>query len=136
MMTHQEKIEWMLDYAERHNVTLELKGTVGFGRDCVGIIAENECYPDYFWYAPTDYNWRIDCNFDISWTPPNAYHKHYCVAVLGHGEAAEAELYDWLKWFDDHGYTVEVVEDRAQTENSVNAYLYQDYRHARMVKKQ
>ncbi len=98
MLTHEEKIQWMAMWCARNHVQLELEGECGLGRLCVGILTEGK-YPDY------------DRN-DV-WTPVNAYHKYDCVAVLGRGEEAEDQLYDWLKWFDDHGYTVksEMVED-------------------------
>lgn len=105
-MTHEDKITWMALWASKNRVTLDLAGSVGFGRDCVGVVSHGT-YPDYIWYDE-DYN-RIDPNGEV-WCPENAYHKHTCVAVLGHGEKSEAQLYDWLKWFDDNGFTVEVGE--------------------------
>jgi len=83
-------------------MTLGLEGECGFGRKCVGVLAE--VYPDYEWY---DDNYeRIDNNGKV-WTPEDAYHKHPCVAVLGRGEEAEAQLFDWLQWFDTNGFKVE-----------------------------
>lgn len=77
---------------------------MGFGRDCVGICDEGH-YADYHWYDPNTYE-QLDNNGDV-WTPDHAYHKHSCVAVLGRGEDAEAELYEWLKWFSDNGFVIE-----------------------------
>ncbi len=107
--THQEKIDWMIQWAHKNKVVLELHGECGFGRECVGIMA-GDSYPDYRWYTD-DYTDRADKNGDV-WTPQNAYHKHPCVAVLGRGENAEAQLYDWLKWFEDNGFKmVEEMRD-------------------------
>lgn len=104
-MTHQEKIDWMIKWAHKHQVVLTLEGECGIGRACVGILKEGS-YPDYEWYDE-DGDWdRLDENGDV-WTPPNAYHKHPCVAVLGRGEEAESQLYEWLKWFDNNGFVVE-----------------------------
>lgn len=103
-MTHEEKIAWMAQYAVRHNVQLTLQGECGFGRECVGILM-NGSYPDYEWDDPETYE-RLDQNGDV-WAPADAYHKHPCVAVLGRGEAAESQLYDWLRWFDEHGFKYE-----------------------------
>jgi len=97
-MTHDEKLNWMAIWAAKNGVALELQGECGFGRECVGII-KHDVYPDFERYDEK-YN-------DVCWAPPDAYHKHDCVAVLGRGEAAEGQLYDWLKWFDDNGYVVE-----------------------------
>jgi hypothetical protein len=94
--THEEKIQWMAVWAARNGVALELAGECGFGRECVGITADGR-YPSY----------DDDGAGDDIWTPERAYHKSPCVAVLGRGEEAEAQLYDWLRWFDANGYTVE-----------------------------
>jgi hypothetical protein len=102
-MTHQDKIEWMEQWATANGLELTLEGECGIMRECVGVLCGN-IYPDYEWY---DEEWeRIDPNGEV-FTPENAYHKHPCVAVLGRGENAEAQLYDWLKWFDDNGFKLE-----------------------------
>lgn len=90
-MKHKDKIDWMILWAHKNKCILELEGECGIGRECVGILAGNS-YPDYS---------------DEVWVPEDAYHKHDCVAVLGRGESAESQLYQWLKWFEDNGYTVE-----------------------------
>jgi len=130
-MTHQEKLQWMADYATRHGVTLELEGEVGFGRECVGIVCANNSYPAYSWFNHDTWE-RTDLNGEI-WAPEGAYHKSDCVAVLGRGEDAESQLYDWLVWFDAHGFTIAMVVDPVATKNSIGSYMG-DYRHARMVK--
>ena len=103
-MTHEEKIEWMKDWAKRHGCTLQLEGECGFGRPCVGVLAQ-DVYPDYTWLNQETWE-RTDNNGEV-WQPPSAYHKHDCVAVLGRGEDAEAQLYEWLKWFEDNKFRVE-----------------------------
>lgn len=103
-MTHQEKIQWMALWAAKHGVALQLEGECGFGRLCVGIT-DSGGYPEYEWYDK-DYN-RADENGDV-WVPEDAYHKHPCVAVLGRGEVAESQLYDWLKWFDENNFKIKV----------------------------
>lgn len=102
-MTHEEKINWMIQWAHKNKCVLDLEGECGFGRECVGVT-RNHKYPDYEWYDK-DYE-REDGNGDV-WCPEDAYHKHECVAVLGRGERAEDQLYEWLKWFDDNGFVVE-----------------------------
>lgn len=102
-MTHDEKLLWMTKWAAKHGATLTLSGECGFGRECVGLLV-GESYPDYEWHD-AKFN-RSDDNGDV-WVPADAYHKHPCVAVLGHGENAEAQLYEWLKWFDDNGFVIE-----------------------------
>ena len=104
-LTHDAKLLWMLKYCKRNNVTLELLGECGLGRPCVGIITY-DTFPDY-WWTNNEYE-RLDNNGDV-WQPKDAYHKHPCVAVLGRGEEAEAQLYEWLVWFDNNNFKIEVT---------------------------
>jgi hypothetical protein len=138
-ITHDEKLLWMLKYCKRNNVTLELQGECGIGRECVGIIAHST-FPDYEWYTPYDPNskgWydgikRLDSNGDV-WVPENAYHKHPCVAVLGRGEKAEAQLYEWLMWFDDNNFKVEITEIPKE-ELTEGDKVFGQFHYVRMVK--
>lgn len=102
-MTHNEKIQWMAVWAAKNGLQLMLEGECGICWECVGVLTEDK-YPDYKWY--NDNYERMDENGDV-WTPEDAYHKYPCVAVLGRGENAEAQLYEWLKWFDDNGFKLE-----------------------------
>lgn len=129
-MTHEQKIEWMAVWAAKNGVQLVLEGECGFGRECVGILVDGS-YPDYEW---EDEDWeRIDGNGDV-WTPEGAYHKHPCVAVLGRGENAEAQLYDWIKWFDDNGFKVETGNQPVAPGLGMLAIALGKHRYARMVK--
>jgi len=105
-MKHTDKIEWMKNYANELGVELNLEGSCGLGRECVGIVAHDK-YPDYEWYNE-DYD-EISGNGDV-WYPEDAYHKHPCVAVLGRGEEAESQLYDWLVWFKENNFKLEIIE--------------------------
>lgn len=125
-----DKLKFMQDFASRNGCTLELEATVGLGRECVGILI-NGCYPDYEWYDK-EYE-RVDANGDV-WTPPNAYHKHPCVAVLGKGEAAEDQLYDWLLWFHENGFKVESITKDTSTMHSFQVLMGEGI-HNRMVRK-
>lgn len=132
-MKHQSKLDWMAIWCAKYAAALELKGECGFGRECVGII-KNGVYPAYHWYDDENDYKQLDNNGDI-WKPKNAYHKHECVAVLGHGKEAESQLYDWLKWFDDNGFILEHgFNDRGKSydrlELLINSYIF-----SRMVKK-
>lgn len=101
----ENKIKWMTEWAEKNKCYIDLEGSCGFGRDCTGILYGGT-YPDYYWYDD-DYNERIDNNGEV-WVPRDAYYKHCCVAVLGHGDESINQLYDWLKWFDNNGFRVKV----------------------------
>lgn len=131
-MTHEEKISWMAVWAARHGLQLVLEGECGFGRDCVGISVDGH-YPDYHWHNQETWE-REDENGDI-FKPADAYHKHDCVAVLGRGENAEAQLYDWLKWFDDNGFVCETGDQPMDPALSVIGIMFNKHRYARMVRK-
>lgn len=131
-MTHDEKITWMALYCARHGLALVFNGECGFGRKCVGVTA-NGNYPEYEWYDEKTYE-RIDKNGDV-WTPPDAYHKHTCVAVLGHGELSEAQLFDWLQWFDANDFALETGVKEADPALGAMGYLLGHHRFARMVKR-
>lgn len=128
-MDRGSKMTWMLDWCEKHGLQLELQGEVGFGRECVGVTHDGN-YPDYA-------SWGSDDSWDGGtevWAPENAYHKHPCVAVLGRGEEAESQLFDWLRWFDANGFRL-VTGKRAPDPRlgGLAALLGKD-RFARMVK--
>jgi hypothetical protein len=129
-VSHAEKIAWMYNWARSNGAELQLQGQVGFGRECVGITISG-AYPDCIWFDD-EFN-RLDQNGDI-WEPEDAYEKHSCVAVIGRGEKAESQLYDWLRWFDANGFVVEtgMVKDN-EGSHSLYTFLYGWY--SRMVKK-
>jgi len=128
-ITHDEKLLWMLKYCKRNNVTLELQGECGLGRECVGIIT-HDTFPDY-WWTNDEYE-RLDNNGDV-WVPENAYHKHPCVAVLGRGEEAEAQLYEWLMWFETNNFKIETTEIPEKELTEGDKILGQ-FHYVRMVK--
>lgn len=130
-MTREEKFEWMAVWAAKHGATLTVEGECGFCRECVGILVA-DVYPDYEWIDPKTYD-RVDNNGKV-WAPTDAYHKHPCVAVLGRGEAAEAQLYEWLKWFDAEGFKVETGSQAVDPELGALAFLMGKHRYARMVR--
>lgn len=129
-MNREEKIEWMAVWAAKNNLQLCLEGEVGFGRPCVGVATEGH-YPDYIWHND---NWEREDNNGEVWTPADAYHKHPCVAVLGHGEEAEAQLFEWLQWFDQNGFKLETGDRPVDPKLGALAILLSQHRYARMVK--
>lgn len=120
-------------WCAKNGFALELQGSCGFGRDCVGILRDGK-FPDYQWYDMETFT-RLDKNGDV-WIPPDAYHKHECVAVLGHGEAAESQLYDWLKWFDDNGFVLEHGSQQVDPRLGAIAYIMGMHHYVRLVRKQ
>ena len=94
-VTRETQIVYLTEWAARYRCSLQLNGQVGFGRDCVGVL-KGDTYLDY------EDQWEI-------WKPEDAYHKHDCVAVLGHGDESLEQLYRWVKWLDENRYGVEVV---------------------------
>ena len=130
-VSREKKIEWMAMWCARNTVALQLEGECGFGRECVGILA-GDAYPDYHWYDQSTYE-QVDDNGDV-WTPDDAYHKSQCVAVLGRGERAEAQLYEWLQWFDREGFTTETGTQPVDPKLGAIAYVLGKHLYARMVK--
>ena len=129
-MSHDEKIQWMAMWASKNNLVLHLEGECGFGRDCVGV-STGSSYPDYEWYDD-DYE-RADKNGEV-WTPKDAYHKHPCVAVLGRGQEAEEQLYEWLKWFDGNGFKLETGVQAVDPKLGAIGFMLGKHLYARMVK--
>ena len=96
-MKIQEKINYIQEFADKHDLTFDQEGECGFGRECVGLL-RGGIYVDY---NPTDsVNYdeipHLSSDDHYKMTPPNAYHKHNCMAVLGRGDSAISELYDWV----------------------------------------
>lgn len=130
-MTHQEKLDWMAIWCAKMGLQLELKGECGIGRECVGVVTDGS-YPDYEWHD--DKTWdRIDRNGEV-WAPPDAYHKHPCVAVLGRGEHAESQLYDWLKWFDENNFKLEKGAVKSAQPLSIIEVMLGKHRFVRLVR--
>lgn len=130
-MTHEKKVAWMAVWAAKNGLQLQLKGECGFGRECVGVIAEG-LYPDYEWRDGESYE-RIDNNGDV-WRPANAYHKHPCVAVLGRGKKAESQLYEWLRWFDSNGFKLETGAAKMDPRLGEIGILLGKHQYVRMVR--
>lgn len=132
-MISKKKIKWMDDWCAKHGLVLSLDGVVGFGRECVGVMCdENGSYPDYAWWDDESPYQRLDKNGDV-WCPKDAYHKHSCVAVLGHGPKSINQLYRWLWWFDKNCFEFEIVDTGKNDEIEI---LLGQNKHARLVRKE
>jgi hypothetical protein len=109
MTDMQEQIDYLNRWCNRYGLALALEGEVGFGRECVGIL-RGDGYVDYDWADET------------FWTPDDAYHKYPCLAVLGRGEKAVAQLHEWVQRIDADGWTVETVA--RIPENTIDAIFH------------
>lgn len=116
------RLRWMEAWAAKNGLTLDLDGEIGFGRDAVTVTNRDGTCPDYGDPYEGD-------DGDV-WTPRDAYHKYQCVAVLGKGEEAELQMYEWLRWFDDNGY---VCVEAPSHPNTIGAML--GHKGCRMVKR-
>ena len=91
----------IIAFANEHDLIYNFEGTVGFGRECVGILdRETGCYLAYnptdkesYDYIPEYYDQRM---YDIK--PEYAYHKGDYLCVLGHEDESIRQL---DKWCDD-----------------------------------
>jgi hypothetical protein len=129
--TRDSRIQWMAVWAAKNGAALELEGECGFGRECVGVSVGGS-YPDYHWHNDRTGD-QEDANGSV-WCPVDAYHKHDCVAVLGRGEEAERQLYDWLRWFDANGFKLESGQVKNPPMDAISI-LMGKHRYVRMVKK-
>lgn len=122
-ITADERFTYLATWAAKNGCALELEGEVGFGRECVGIM-KGTAYLDYahLWDEYPD---------EEFWTPDDSYHKHPCLAVLGRGEDATEQLYQWVKWLDEHGWTVETVERRPEHALDAMFHGFETYRLAK-----
>ncbi len=127
-VTHNQKIDWMKTYCGRLGAIIDLDGEVGFGRKCVGIVV-SDTYPDYEW-SDEETEKYVD-NGGV-WTPEDAYHKHPCVCVLGHGEHAESQLYEWLRWFDKNNFELHSGDVKGVTDQL--RVLMGQHKYHRMVR--
>jgi len=103
--TRADQIVYLTDWAARYQCSLQLNGQVGFGRDCTGILKDSTYIDTQDAKNATAYNHEAEP--DSWWEPEDSYHKHDCLAVLGHGDEPLAQLYEWVKWLDGHGWGVE-----------------------------
>lgn len=106
-----EQIVYLTEWAARNGATLALKGQVGFGRDATGIMVGDH-YPD------TDVQYKAA----EWWEPEDSYHKHDCLCVLGHGDGPLRQLYDWVRWLDEHGYVIR--EEPRQPESQIDLIFH------------
>lgn len=98
--TRAEQIVYLTEWAAKNGAALQIAGTVGIGRDATGIVVD-ESYPD-----TGDVKWGGDRFAGDWWEPEDSYHKHDCLCVLGHGDGPLRQLYDWVRWLDEHGYEI------------------------------
>lgn len=92
-ISHDEMIVYLTRWAADQGCTLDLKGEVGFGRECIGIVKGNQ-------YVDTGLTLQ-----DVL-RPDDAYHKQDCLAVLGRDTDQLEQLYDWVRAIDEAGYFV------------------------------
>lgn len=106
--THQEKLAWLEKWCSAHELTLDLEGECGFGRECVGVSDGMGGWVDYDTF---DWDTMQRLPEQEGLAPgedaPDAYHKHDCLAVLGRGEGAEAQLYAWVHRLAEAGVRIE-----------------------------
>lgn len=110
----QECKENIQKFANRFKLIFEDEGECGFGRECVGLTDGN----NWVNYNPTHAETYEDIEgfyderlFEIA--PKDAYHKHYCLAVLGRGENAIRQLSEWVDKLNELGVVVEEYETGA-----------------------
>lgn len=108
-MTEQEAREICERFATKYKLVFDDAGECGFGRECVGIRHGDDWVSHNPISLSGDYDQIPDLISD-AYAPPgvNAYHKHDCLAVLGRGPEAIAQLATWIQALESRG-TVEIV---------------------------
>lgn len=93
MAVMSDALEFLKAYAFRlgNGAALDLETEIGFGRECVGIVA-NGSFLEY------------DQNAEIV-PAERAYHKGPYLAVLGRDDAAIHQLANWCRRWQEAGYT-------------------------------
>lgn len=114
-----EHVLFLTRWAAKHGAVVDFAGQCGFGRECVGVKVGGT-YLDYahLW----DLFGRDQARWASWWTPEDSYHKHPCMAVLGRGPGAVAQLCAWAKFLDGHGWRV--VEEYREPANALEAVLH------------
>ena len=95
-------------FANKHKLIFDDEGQVGFGRDCVGLkhgdnyVDFNPCNSMTYESIEEFHDERL---YEIA--PADAYHKHDCLAVLGHGDDSIRQLCEWIEKLEALGATIE-----------------------------
>lgn len=83
-MSREDVVAELDEFAKAHGLKLSVRGEVGFGRPCVGLLGSSENYVDYNPH-------KSDGNYGEVWPADErlyapdgveAYPKHDCFAVL------------------------------------------------------
>lgn len=102
-MNKEKALKICQNFAEARGLTLQLKGEIGLGRDCVGYTA-NSIYVAFnpIYIAPPDYDYPL--GYDDRLNAPGdvlAYHKHDCLAVLCPDGDFDGALIGLAKWTEE-----------------------------------
>lgn len=136
-----ETLAILQGFADRHELTLTLRGECGFGRPCVGFL-KGDSYVEFNPYDMASlkagepvtvfpYDRRLSPPKDV----PNAYHKHDCLAVLAVDddepdyEAAARELAAWVRYLESWG-PLEVTRYRNGYSHPIELMMHGTHSHA------
>ena len=111
-------LEKLSQFAKKHNLLLQTKGEVGFGRPCVGFLNKHGGsyidYNSYDWEKGV-YRFGGEDGDERLYSPDkvDSYHKHDCLAVLVGGEHKDYDealegLCKWVEHLEAQG-ELEVV---------------------------
>jgi len=88
-------------FADKHDLTFEGRGEVGFGRPCVGFT---KCtgYIEYNAIKAPAYDavWPSDAHMCVPPGVPDAYHKATCMSVLVDDDDYDTALRQLLIWVE------------------------------------
>lgn len=103
-LTEKEARKICAEFASKHQLIFSDNGEVGFGRPCVGFLHGD----NYVEHNPRDLEKykvipHLECEKCYAPDGVDAYHKHNCLAVLGHGEEAIKQLAEWVQHLESQG---------------------------------
>ena len=118
-----EYIKNITNFAKKYDLQFVLNGTVGFGRECIGLLygynyvsynPTMDCYDkDGNWYYKNDPEFYDERLYKIR--PENAYHKSPCLAVLGCDEDKIRQLSDWVTALEELGIEMVTITETRES---------------------
>jgi len=120
----KEVLKKLNDFAIRHKVILEEKGTCGFGRPCVGFLRDShyiDLNPISMGDGKFEYLKEFYCEDFRAPVGVNNYHKHDCLAVLVEDDNYKKGLKELLKWIEniESKHKIEIVDRQNEIKNPI-----------------
>ena len=133
-MTPEKAEEICQNFANKHKVIFDKEGECGLGRECVGI-RHGDTWVSHNPHNSENYEPIKEYKCEEAYPPgevTDAYHKHDCLAVLGHGNEAIIQLAKWISHMEGAGNVT--IEDFATGATGIQAIVSGIYGKTVMVR--